>query len=217
MLKQSCGDFIDALASESPVPGGGGACAYAGALGMALGSMVGNLTLRNRKYADVREDVEALLNRSRALTERFKSLVNRDAEAFYPLSRIYGLPRNTEEERAAREAALQSALAAAAEPPLEIAECCVEALRLFEAYAEKGSRIAISDAGVGAILCKAALQGAKLNVLANTKLIKDEDVKKGIEARMRGLEAEGLKKADEIYQSVEDLLRGRAPSSFNTP
>lgn len=207
MLEKSCNDFIQELSSKAPVPGGGGASAYVAALGMALGSMVGNLTLGKKKYLHVEEDIKVLLEKSEDVINNLKNLVAKDAEVFYPLSQAYGLPKNTEEEIAAKEAALQHALIEATMVPLEIAKYCLKAIELHEEYAQKGTSIAISDVGVGVIFCKAALQGAKLNVLINTKIMKDADLKNKIESELQEIESKGLAKADEIFNHVESLLK----------
>lgn len=206
MLNKSCNEFITELSSKSPVPGGGGASAYVGALGMSLGSMVGNLTLGKKKYADVEEDIKELLVKSEDVIENFKRLVAKDAEVFYPISQAYGLPKETEEEKKAKDEALQQALVAATMVPLEIARYCLKAIDLHEDYAKKGTRIAISDVGVGVIFCRAALQGAKLNVLINTKIMKDEELKSRIEKELKEIEEKGTLKADKIYSDVEKLL-----------
>lgn len=203
----SCNEFIQSLASKEPTPGGGGASAYVGALGVALGSMVGNLTLGKKKYADVQADIEALQGQASVLIERFKALVDRDAEAFAPLARAYGLPQGTDDEKMARDEALQQALVGATLVPLEIADACVEAIRLHGEYAQKGTRIAISDVGVGVIFCKAALQGAALNVSINTRLMKDIARKAALEARLDQALADGLPLADRIYRDVAEQLR----------
>jgi formiminotetrahydrofolate cyclodeaminase len=206
MLNQSCLNFIEMLASKSPVPGGGGASALVGSIGMALGSMVGNLTTGKKKYADVEEDIQVLLKKSEALIRKFNQLVQEDAAVFEPLSKAYGLPSDTEAERLEKEKVLQLALVKATKVPLEIAECSLAAIHLMEQYAKKGSRLVVSDAGVGAIFCKAALQGAKLNILINLKLMKDEELKKKFSDRMAVIEDEGLKLADQIYEYVEEQL-----------
>ncbi|ADL03751.1 cyclodeaminase/cyclohydrolase family protein [Lacrimispora saccharolytica] len=207
MLEKSCNIFIEELSSKSPVPGGGGASAYVGALGMALGCMVGNLTLGKKKYQEVEPDIIKLLEKSEKIIIELKELVSKDAEVFYPLSQAYGLPQNTEEEKAEKEAVLQHALIAATKVPLDIAKTCLEAIELIEEYAIKGTRIAVSDAGVGAIFCKAALQGAKLNVLINTKIMKDQELKNVVESELSETVRAGMEKADRIYQYVETLLK----------
>jgi formiminotetrahydrofolate cyclodeaminase len=168
--------------------------------------MVGNLTVGKKKYADVEEDVRALLIESGELTKRLSELVQADAEVFEPLSKAYGMPANTDAEKAAKEEVLQAALVAATQIPMQIAECSLEGIRLLEQYAKKGSRLAVSDAGVGAIFCKSALQGAKLNVLINLKLMKNEALKKEFSQKMAAVEEEGLKLADQVYRYVEGLL-----------
>lgn len=209
MLNKSCNDFIEELSSKSPVPGGGGASAYVGALGMSLGSMVGNLTLGKKKYADVEEDIKELLVKSDDIINNLKKLVAKDAEVFYPLSQAYGLPKETEEEKEAKDAALQHALIAATMVPLEIAKYCLKAIDLHEEYAKKGTRIAISDVGVGVVFCKAALQGAKLNVLINTKIMKDQELKSRIENELSDIVEKGILKADSVYEDVEKQLTSK--------
>lgn len=209
MLNKSCVDFLDSLSTKEPVPGGGGACAYVGALGVALGSMVGNLTVGKKKYKDVEEDIKKLLVSAEEVRKEISSLVQKDAEVFYPLSQAYGLPHNTEEEKKHKEEVLQKALIGASKVPLEIAQCCVKSIDLLEEFAEKGTRIAISDVGVGVAFCKAALFGAKLNVLINTKLMKDESLKAEIEAEIETLVQKYSEKADKIFISVEKMVTGR--------
>lgn len=206
MLELSCLKFIDELSSKAPVPGGGGAAAFVGSLGVALGSMVGNLTVGKEKYAAVEEDIQILLKKSEALIMRLNQLVQKDAAVFEPLAKAYGMPVDTAEERAEKERVLQDALVQATKVPLAIAECSLDGVRLLEQYAKKGSRLALSDAGVGAVLCKAAIQGSKLNVLTNLKLMKDQALKTELKNKMNAVEVEGLKLADEIYRYVEEQL-----------
>lgn len=207
MLNKSCNDFIEELSSKAPVPGGGGASAYVGALGMALGSMVGNLTLGKKKYADVQNDILILLEKSEEIINELKALVAKDAEVFYPLSKVYGLPQNTEEEKRIKEEELQKVLYDATLVPLEIAKQCLKAIELHEEYAKKGTLIAISDVGVGVAFCKAALLGAKLNVLINTRIMKNESLKENIETQLLEIEAVGTIKADKVFQYVEEYLK----------
>jgi methenyltetrahydrofolate cyclohydrolase len=206
VLNSNCNEFISMLASKQPVPGGGGASAYAGALGIALGSMVGNLTIGKKKYESVENEMKDLIRSSYLLQKEFSDLVDQDAEAFRPLAAAYGLPAGSDDEKAVKEATMQAALTDAALVPLAIAECAVKALHLLEQYALKGSRLVISDAGVGALFCKAALQGAKLNVLINLKLMKDQELKNNITKRLAVAEQEGVGLADRIYSYVEGEL-----------
>ena len=206
MLNKTCIEFAEVLASKEPVPGGGGASAYVGSLGMALGSMVGNLTLGKKKYADVEEDIKALLERSQQLMKILNDLVEADAEAFKPLSDAYRLPSGTDEEKEYKETMIQASLKAAAQAPLDIAKACTEAIELHKEFAEKGSRLAVSDAGCGAIFCKAALQGARLNVLINLNLMKDEDLKYKMQKEIDEVTLKGAAMADEVYSYVENNL-----------
>lgn len=202
MLEKSSHEFVQALSSKEAVPGGGGASAYVGALGMALGSMVGNLTLGKKKYREVEGDITETLAQSTALIAKLEQLVEADAEAFLPLSKAYGMPKETEAEKKEKDEVLQAALIEAAQVPLDIAKACLEAISLLDVYAHKGSRLAVSDAGVGATFCKSALEAARLNVLINTKMMKDEEKREAIEAELAVVVAEGTSKADAIYAYV---------------
>ena len=206
MLEKSCLEFIEELSTKAPVPGGGGASALVGAIGVALGSMVGNLTTGKKKYADVEGEIQVLLKQSVELTGKLNDLVQADAEVFEPLSKAYGLPAETQEQKQEKENVLQQALIQATQVPLDIARCSLEGIRLLEQYAQKGSRLVLSDAGVGIIFCKSALQGAKLNVLINQKLKKNQELKKEIQEKMTAIEEEGLRLADSVYQYVEEQL-----------
>lgn len=208
MVGVSCTEFLEALSSKEPVPGGGGACAYNGALGISLGSMVGNLTLGNKKYEDVYDQIRILLSKSDILQKDFIALVGKDAEAFFPLANCYGLPKSTEEEKRAKDNAMQVALMAASKVPMQIAECCGRGIDLMEEYAKIGTRIAISDVGVGVYFLKAALLGAKLNVKINTKLMKNETLKTSIELEVDMLAREYEKKADAVFAYVESIISG---------
>ncbi|MDD2190678.1 MAG: cyclodeaminase/cyclohydrolase family protein [Eubacteriales bacterium] len=206
MLNKSCYQFIDALASKAPVPGGGGASALVASIGIALGSMVGNLTVGKKRYIDSEPDIRELLSKSQLMIDRLNELVQKDAAAFEPLSKAYGMPTDTPEQRSDKETILQKALVKAAMVPMEIAECCLEGIYILEEYAKKGNRLVISDAGVGAIFCKSALQGAKLNVLINIKLMNNETLKQELLDKITALESEGIVLADKIYQYVEEQL-----------
>lgn len=208
MLEKSCLDFNTALASSEPVPGGGGASAYVGALGVALGSMVGNLTLGKKKYADVQDDIKRILEKAEVLRKEFEELVVKDAEAFEPLSKAYGLPKNTEEERKIRDQVMESALKLACTVPIKIMEKTIEAIELHEELAEKGSRIALSDVGVGVVFCKAALMGASLNVFINTKLMKDREEAEKLNLKADDLISNGSSRADAVYSKVKTEIKG---------
>ena len=163
----TCTEFVEVLASKAPVPGGGGASALVGAVGTALGNMVGSLTVGKKKYADVEEEMWELKGKCDQLQKDFLRLIERDAEVFEPLSKAYGMPKETEEEKAEKARVMAIVLKDACSVPMEIMEKCCEALDLIKEFAAKGSKLAISDAGVAATFCKAALnERIKGNVAA---------------------------------------------------
>lgn len=204
MIDKTVTAFTEELASPAPVPGGGGASALAGAIGISLGDMVGELTTGKKKYADVEEDIRSLMERAQALRVRLLEFVDGDAEAFAPLAKAYGIPRDDPD----RDAVMESALRTACSVPMDILRACAEAVDIIEEFAAKGSRLAVSDAGCGAILCKAAMQAASLNIYINTKSMKDRDCARALEAEADGLLARYTLKADEIYTSVLNGIRG---------
>ena len=207
IIERNCSDFLEILASSAPVPGGGGASAFVGALGVALGSMVGNLTTGKKKYEHVQNDIKLILGKAEKLREEFIDLVEKDAKVFEPLSKAYGLPKNTDEEKKIKEEVMEKALKQACGVPLEMMEKALEAMTLHEELAEKGTRIAISDVGVGILFCKSALMGASLNVFINTKLMKDREIAETINAKAEAMILEGTAKADRIYNKVEAMIK----------
>ena len=209
MMEKSCGQFLAELAGKAPTPGGGGASALVGAAGVALGNMVGSLTVGKKKYAAVEADIQALNARAEALRSELEALVQADAEAFAPLAAAYGLPKDTPEQAAHKAAVLESALDAACAVPLQIMEKCAEGITLAEEYAAKGSVLAVSDAGCAATLCKAALQAASLNVFINTKLMTDRSCAGALDARADSLLNEFVPRADAVFESVMQKLRNK--------
>ena len=201
-MEKNVDKLLAELASSVPTPGGGGAAALTGALGIALGNMVGNLTLGKKKYAGVQEDIAALNQRAEALRADFVALIDADAEAFAPLSRAYGIPKDDP----SRAEVMETALKRAAEPPLEIMRKCAEALELVKEYAAKGSALAISDAGCAAALAIAAMKAAALNVRINTKSMADREAASEMNAEAAGLCEKYEKEAEEIYQNVYGRL-----------
>ena len=202
-----CNEFVEVLASKAPVPGGGGASALVGAVGTALGNMVGSLTVGKKKYADVVADIIALKEKATALQADFLRLVDADAEAFEPLSKAYGMPKETEEQKAEKARVMAIVLKDACAVPMEIMEKCCEAIDVIEEYAAKGSALAISDAGVGVVFCKAALLGASLNVYINTKSMADKEYAASLNEKADKMIADYSKKADEIFAAVNARLR----------
>lgn len=201
-IQQSSEAFVLALASKDPVPGGGGASALVGAVGTALGNMVGSLTLGKKKYADVQEDIIALKSQADVLQQQLLDLVQRDAEVFEPLSKAYGMPKDTPAQQEEKASVMEAALRDACDVPLEIMERCCEAILLHRQFAEKGSAIAISDVGVGVAFCKAALQGASLNVFINTKAMADRPYAEEANTKANAMLEQYNRMADEIFADV---------------
>jgi len=206
--KETLHSFLSELCSKAPVPGGGGASALVGAVAASLSHMVAALTVGKQKYAAVEGEMQDVLIRAEALKERFLSLMDEDAEAFAPLAQAYRLPKTTAEEQAERDRIMELALRSAVEPPLKIMEACGDALELISACALKGSVMAVSDAGVAATLCRAALEGASMNVFINTKPMLDRDYAESLNVRTRRMLKEYGEAAQAVYQKVVNQLDG---------
>lgn len=202
-----CNEFVEVLGSKAPVPGGGGASALVGAVGTALGNMVGALTVGKKKYADVEEEMKELMAKATTLQDELLHLIERDAEVFEPLSKAYGMPRETEEEKAEKARVMEIVLKDACSVPMEIMEKCCEAIDLIVEFAAKGSALAISDAGVGATFCKAALEGASLNVYINTKSMKNRECAEELNRKCDEMLAVYTVKADEIFRNILGRLK----------
>ena len=197
-MEKNVDKFLETLASSAPTPGGGGAAALCGALAIALGNMVGNLTLGKKKYADVQEDIAALNEKAETLRKDFVALIDADAEAFKPLSEAYGIPKDDP----MRADVMESALLKAVQPPMEIMRKCVKALDVISEYAAKGSALAISDAGCAAALARAAADAAALNVRINTKSMTDHKVANHLNVEANSLVMHCNLVAEEIYDTV---------------
>ena len=200
---ESIKDFTEVLASKAPVPGGGGASALVGAIGIALGNMVGELTVGKKKYMDVEEDIKVLMARTERLRVRLLQLIDDDAECFAPLANAYSIPKGSSD----RDIVMETALRVACSVPLDIMRTVCKALELINEFAQKGSALAISDAGVGAVFCKAALKGASLNVFINTKAMKDRCVASAFEKEADEMLSKYCLMADEIYEKVMKRIR----------
>jgi len=204
--EQSLDAFLALLASKAPVPGGGSASALAGATAASLARMVAALTVGKPKYAAVEQEMQGVLEQAEALRLRFLALMDEDAKAFEPLAAVYRMPKDSEAERTERERAMEAALRAAAEPPLRIIEACAPLLALIELCADKGSALAVSDAGVAASLCRATLDGAKLNVFINTQPMRDRVYASALEQQASALAEEFSTRADAIHDRVAAAL-----------
>ena len=200
MTNESCRKFVDVLASDAPAPGGGGAAALVGAIGTALGNMVGSLTLGKKKYADVQEEILALKAKCDNLQAQLLDQVEEDERNFLPLAKAYGIPKDDP----TREEVMEKATVIACATPMRIMELCCEAIDCISVFAEKGSRLAVSDAGCGAVICKAALQAASLNVFINTKSLKNWAVAEELNRQANLMLNVYCVKADDIFNTVKE-------------
>lgn len=196
--QNSCRAFVDVLASSAPAPGGGGAAALVGAIGTALGHMVGALTVGKKKYAAVEEQMHRLMAQCEALQSELLDQVQADEAGFVPLARAYGIPKDDPR----RPELLEAATLEACRVPLHIMELCCAAIEALEQFAASGSRLAVSDAGCGAVCCRAALQAASLNVRINTKSLQDRAAAERLNDRMNTMLEEYGPRADAVYAAV---------------
>ena len=197
--KNSCREFVEVLASNAPVPGGGGAAALVGAIGTALGNMVGSLTVGKKKYAGVEAEILTLKAKCDALQKELLDQVEADEKGFVPLAKAYGIPKDDP----SRAETLEKATVTACQVPVHIMELCCEAMEAIAVFAAKGSRLAVSDAGCAAVCVKAALQAASLNVFINTKTLTDRALAEEMNARCLGMLAQYGAMADGIFDSVK--------------
>ncbi len=198
LLNVSTTQFTELLASPAPAPGGGGASALVAAVGAALADMVGELTVGKKKFADIEDELRSMMARAQDLRVRLLQCVEKDAVAFEPLSRAYGIPKDDPN----RDAVLERCLKDAAAAPLEIFDLCCTAIELQKDFAEKGSKLVISDAATGAALCCGALYGAAVNVKVNTKLMKDRSYAEAINAHIDENLDRYRALAGEVFQTV---------------
>lgn len=208
LLEQKTTDFLEQLSSSTPIPGGGGASAAVGAFASALGLMVTNLTVGKKKYADVEEEILEIREKLEQKKQDLVRMVDEDAEAFEPLAKAYRMPKETEEEQAEKEKVMEAALKNAAEAPLCIMKTIVDTMEMIRVLVEKGSRLAVSDAGVAILFAQAALEGASLNIFINTKMMKDQEEAERLNYLADQLIATGKELKETTYDAV---LKGIRP------
>ena len=194
--------FLESLSSEAPVPGGGGASALMGGLSAALCSMVASLTTGKKKYAEYQSDIERILANTAQLRNDMQVLIEKDAQAFEPLSKAYGIPKDDPN----RAEILEEALRVACSAPLEIMKTACKIVPVLEELTVKGSKIALSDVGVAAVACQAAIQGGVLNVYINTKLMQDKEYAKEINNEAEQICKEFIGRCENVYKLVETHL-----------
>ena len=195
----SCTEFVTVLASNAPVPGGGGASALVAAIGTALGNMVGSLTVGKKKYADVEAEIIALKEKCDGLQKELLDQIAADAKGFEPLAKAYGIPKDDPN----RDQILEEATMVACQVPMKIMELCCEAIEAIAVFAAKGSRLAVSDAGCGVVCVKGALQAASLNVFINTKTLKNREAAEEMNRKCLGMLDKYCAMADEIFETVK--------------
>ena len=200
--EESLEGFCGALASKTSVPGGGGASALVGSVGIALGNMVGQFTVGKKKNAAVEEDIKRLMKESEKIQAELLECINEDAVMFEPLSKAYGMPK----DEPGRDEIMEKCLCDAASVPLKILKLTCRALEVIEEFAEKGSTLMISDAATGAAMCKAALLGAAVNVKVNTKFMKDRVYAEDINDETEKLVIRYGSIADAIYDAVAGTM-----------
>ena len=196
LTERTVTQFLDELASNSPAPGGGSVAALAGATGAALASMVCNLTIGKKKYADVQDEMTHVLQQTEQLRKELALLIDKDTEAFNTVMAAFGLPKGTDQEQTARSAAIQEATKSATLIPLQVMKVCDKAMMHALTVAKKGNKNSASDAGVAALMLRAGCAGAALNVRINLGSLNDADFVQQISQQYRG-----------ILQNVENVTR----------
>lgn len=199
--------FLEEVASSSPAPGGGSVAALSGALGSALTSMVCNLTIGKKKYADVDDEMKKVLEQSEHLREQFTTLIDRDTQAFNKVMEAITLPKDTDPQKALRAAAIREATKEATLVPLEVMKHCIDALALAQAVVSKGNVNSVSDAGVSAYMLHAALEGAALNVRINLNGLNDPEFVGWKTDEVQSLRSTSALVLEEIQAVVDERLQ----------
>lgn len=206
LMQYDLSSFVELLSSKEPAPGGGGAAALTGAQGTALAAMVCNLTIGKKKYREHEERLKEILEKALVLQRRFLEMIDEDKQNFLPLAKAYGIKAETEEEKREKAAVMEKALQTACRVPLEIVRSCAEGITLHEELLDKGSRLAISDVGVGAEFLRAALISGKMNVRINTGMMQDRAYCRQIDAQVDALVKRGVEAADRISRAVMEKI-----------
>ena len=190
--------FLEELSSSAPVPGGGGASALIGAIGCALCSMVANLTTGKKKYAEYQGRIDELLPFLEDMRAQLMEDIKLDADAFYPLSQAYSIPKDAPD----RDKIMEEALLTASNAPMKIVEDVSRLVPVLEELEVIGSRLAISDVAVAAAACSVALKGAVMNIYINTKSMKNREVADAMNQKAKDLVADGTKRCDAVYEKI---------------
>ena len=195
-------EFINTLASKEPTPGGGGAAALVGTVAAALCSMVANLTSGKKKYEMYQEDMDRILSYLEESIRDINGYIEKDAEAYKPVVEAYKIPKDDPK----RAEIMEKALLAAAVVPMELAGKLYDLIPVMEELEEKGNKMALTDIAVAAVACKAAMEGAVMNVYANTKLLTNPMISKGLNKKAMKLVTDGSKRCQDIYDRIQKTL-----------
>lgn len=206
LAQRQVDDFTKVLASDAPAPGGGSAAALAGAVGAALTAMVCTLTAGRKKYAEHEEFVLGVQAEAEALRKQFIDVMDRDTEAFLVISRAYGMPKATDEEKVERSRAIQAGLVGCIKTPMEMMELSLQTVQLTDSLLGRFNTSSASDLGVGALSLRAAVQGAWLNVLINIGSLKDRELAESYRAKGEKLVQQVLSLSDHVYETVLTLV-----------
>lgn len=197
--------FLEALASQSATPGGGSAAAIIGAMGAALVSMVCNLTIGKKKYAEVEGEMKDVLAKADTLRKQLIGMIEDDVKAFDAVMGAYGMPKETDAEKAKRDSAIQAALKQATDVPMACARAARQVIDIAATASDKGNLNVISDAGVGVLAGYAALRSAALNVFTNARMITDKTF---AEAKLKELN-QLLAGADGVTEKAYGVVKGK--------
>ncbi len=202
LASKSCADFASLLASDAPVPGGGGAAALAGALGASLGAMAARLSAGRKKTEEERLALEERIEIADALRQRLLALIDWDAAGFAPLARAYALPKDDPD----RKEKLREASLKACEAPMEMLRCCGETARLLTELRERVSPLLLSDVGCAAALCRGALEAAAMNVWVNTRSLREDPEALALNDEVRRILDAALPAAEAVTAAVREKL-----------
>jgi formiminotetrahydrofolate cyclodeaminase len=210
LIEKSVKDFVYAVSSKEPAPGGGSVSALVGSLGAALTNMVGNLTVGKKTYEKLDEEHKKAIDENMKLAqesiEKLNNIIDADTAAFNEVMAAFKMPKETDEDKKKRSQAIQDATKGALEVPLKAARECLNVLKLQKVFVLYGNKNAITDIGVGALLAYAGLEGAIFNVKINLSSIKDEEYVKSINDEVDNILKEGKELRDELLKGVYSEL-----------
>jgi len=202
LIDHTIKDFSALLASEAPAPGGGSTAALQGALGASLLKMVGHLTAGRKKYQEHESFIAALIEETEKIRLEFLKVIDEDTQAYNQVSAVFEMPKDTDEEKAARKTAMQEGLKACTKPPYKMLQLCEKATDIAMDAMGKTNTNAASDFGVAALSLKAAAQGAWLNILINISAIEDTTFVEEYRAEGEAILLNIIRSVDHVYQTV---------------